>query len=181
MDRAAVRAVALRVAALALLLLLAIVAVLTTRTLQRLPDATIYLVRYDDVSGFELEPVARRLGTDDGEAYARAAVAALTEGPTASEGARGLATSVPAGTRVLDASAGDGTLRVDLSSEVASGGGTASMRGRLEQLRWTLTRPSSIEAVELWMNGEPLRVLGGEGLMVEPSWRRPDDERTPRW
>ncbi len=181
MDRAALRAVALRVAALALLLLLAIVAVLTTRTLQRLPDATIYLIRYDDLSGFELEPVARRLGTNDAEGYARAAVAALAEGPTASEEARGLATSVPAGTRVADASARGGTLRVDLSSEVASGGGTASMRGRLEQLRWTLTRPSSVEAVDLWMNGEPLRVLGGEGLMVEPSWRRPDDERTPSW
>lgn len=181
LDRAAVRAVALRVAALALLLLLAIVAVLTTRTLQRVPDATIYLIRYDDDSGFELAAVARRLGTGDTEAYARAAVAALAEGPTAAEAAQGLATSVPDGTRVVDASARDATLRVDLSSEVASGGGTASMRGRLEQLRWTLTRPSSIEAVDLWMNGEPMRVLGGEGLMVEPSWRRPDDDRTPRW
>lgn len=181
MDRAAVRAVALRVAALALLLLLALVAVLTTRTLQRLPDATIYLVRYDDRSGFELEPVARRLGTDDAEAYARAAVAALADGPTEAEAAQGLSTAVPEGTRVVGASARDGTLRVELSTEVASGGGTASMRGRLEQLRWTLTRPSSIETVDLWIDGEPLRVLGGEGLMVDPSWRRPDDDRTPSW
>lgn len=181
MDRAAVRAVALRVAALALLLLLAIVAVLTTRTLQRLPDATIYLIRYDDRAGFELQPVARRLGTDDTEAYARAAVEALGDGPTEAEAAQGLSTAVPEGTRVLAASARDGTLRVDLSSEVGSGGGTASMRGRLEQLRWTLTRPSSVDAVDLWMDGEPLRVLGGEGLMVDPLWRRPDDGERPRW
>ena len=181
MDRAAVRAVALRVAALALLLLLALVAALTTRTLQRLPDATIYFVRYDDRAGFELEPVARRLGTDDAEAYARAAVEALADGPTDVEAAQGLSTAVPEGTRVLDAEARDGTLRVELSDEVASGGGTASMRGRLEQLRWTLTRPSSIEVVDLWMDGEPLRVLGGEGLMVDPLWRRPDDDRMPSW
>jgi len=121
------------------------------------------------------------LGTDDAEGYARAAVDALADGPTDAEAARGLATAVPEDTRVLSATARDGTLRVDLSLEVASGGGTASMRGRLEQLRWTLTRPSSIEAVELWMDGEPLRVLGGEGLMVEPSWRRPDDEQRPSW
>ena len=55
------------------------------------------------------------------------------------------------------------------------------MRGRLEQVRWTLTGPTSIEAVELRLVGEPLRVLGGEGLLVEPRWRRPEDGTMPRW
>lgn len=181
MDRAALRAVALRVAALALLLLLALVAVLTIRTLQRVPDATIYLVR-SEPTRFTLAPVVRRLGTRDPGAFAAAVVEALARGPSPDEAERDLATAVPAGTRVLSAELADGVLTVDLTADVASGGGSASMRGRLEQLRWTLTRPTSVEAVALQVEGEPLRVLGGEGLLVETRWRRPaNDEDLPRW
>jgi spore germination protein GerM len=180
-DRAALRAVALRVAALALLLLLALVAVLTTRTLQNLPDATIYLIRSEPTS-FTLTPVARRLGNRDPDAFAAAAVEALARGPAPDEVERGLATAVPGGTRVLSARLVDGLLTVDLTADVTSGGGSASMRGRLEQLRWTLTRPTSVEALALRVEGEPLRVLGGEGLLVEASWRRPEsDGALPRW
>lgn len=181
MDRAALRAVALRVAALALLLLLALVAVLTTRTLQGLPDATIYLVRSEPTS-FTLTPVARRLGNRDPDAFAAAAVEALARGPTAEEAGRGLATAVPGETRVRSAELVGGLLTVDLTADVAAGGGSSSMRGRLEQLRWTLTRPTSVEGVALQVEGEPLRVLGGEGLLVETSWRRPaNGEALPRW
>lgn len=180
MDRAALRAVALRVAALALLLLLVLVAVIMARTLTRLPDATIHLVRYDG-GVFTLVPVARRLGTGGATSFAREAVAALADGPTAAEAENGLATSVPAGTRVVDAELREGTLRVELSAAFERGGGTASMRGRLEQVRWTLTGPTSVEALQLRLDGAPLEVLGGEGLLVEPTWRRPSSETLPRW
>lgn len=180
MDRAALRAVALRVAALALLLLLVLVAVIVARTLTRLPDATIHFVRFDgDV--FTLVPVTRRLGTRDAASFAREAVAALAEGPTTAEAEEGLASSVPADTRVVDAELREGTLRVELSDAFDRGGGTASMRGRLEQVRWTLTGPTSVEAVQLRLHGVPLEVLGGEGLLVEPTWRRPSSGALPRW
>ncbi|MEX2500886.1 MAG: GerMN domain-containing protein [Trueperaceae bacterium] len=181
MDRAALRAVALRVAALTLLLALTLVAVLTMRTLQRLPDAQIYLVR-SDATGFELAPVSRQLGTRNAVDYATAAVRALVQGPTASELREGLSSELPPGTTVrtadLDA---DGTLTVDLDEAFRSGGGSASMRGRLEQLRWTLTRPTSVRALELHVAGERLWLLGGEGLIVEPRWSPPGDGRLPRW
>lgn len=180
MDRAALRSVALRVAALALLLLLTLVAVLATRTLSRLPDATIYLIRSEEAS-FALAPVPRRLDNRGRDDFVEAAVAALVDGPTSSEASDGLATALPEGTRVLSATRRRGTLTVDLSSEFAGGGGSASMRGRLEQVRWTLTRPGSVEAVTLRVEGDPLRVLGGEGLMVEERWVRPDDDTLPRW
>jgi spore germination protein GerM len=180
MDRAALRAVALRVAALALLLLLALVAVLSVRTLGRLPDATLYLIR-SEPTAFTLEPVRRQLGNRDPDDFARLAVAALAEGATPGEAEAGLSSAVPAATEVRSARLEDGVLTVDLSAAFAGGGGTASMRGRLEQVRWTLTGPTSIEAVELRLAGEPLRVLGGEGLLVEPRWRRPEDGTVPRW
>ena len=102
MDRAALRAVALRVAALALLLLLALVAVLSVRTLGRLPDATIYLIRSEPTS-FTLEPVRRQLGNRDPDDFARLAVAALADGATPGEAAAGLASAVPEATEVLSA------------------------------------------------------------------------------
>jgi len=179
-DRPALRAVALRVAALALLLLLVLVAVLSTRTLGRLPDATLYWVR-SEATTFTLAPRSRRLGSRDAPSYARASVAALAAGPTAEERAAGLASAVPEGVEVLEAELRDGTLTVELSPVFARGGGSASMRARLEQVRWTLSQPTWVEEVALRLDGRPLTVLGGEGLMVEERWRRPADGGVPRW
>lgn len=180
MDVADVRAVALRVAALALLLLLVLVSVIAVRTLSRLPDATIYLIRSEPTS-FTLVPVVRRLGAREPEAFAREAVRSLAEGPTAAEVAQGLSSAVPPGTGATAVRLEDGRLEVDLGEAFTSGGGTASMRGRLEQLRWTLTRPGGVSELALSVEGEPLDVLGGEGLLVDPVWSRPEDETLPRW
>jgi spore germination protein GerM len=169
----------MRVTAFVMLMVLVVLAVMTVRTLNRLPDATLYLVR-SEATSFTLVPTQRRLGSRDTESYARLAVRALAAGPTREERQAGLGSAVPDGTEVRSASLRNGVLRVDLTGSFVAGGGSASMRGRLEQLRWTLTQPSSVDAVELLVEGEPLQVLGGEGLMVEPTWRRTGGE-VPRW
>lgn len=174
-----VRTVALRVVALALLLLLALVGSLTVRTLNRLPDTTIYLVR-DEGTTMTLVPVHRRFRPDDTAAAARAAVEALARGPDAEEAARGLASEVPAGTRVRSVRTEAGVLVVDLSNEAVAGGGSASMIGRLAQLAYTLTQPSGVDAVELRVEGARLDAWGGEGVMTAWPWRRPDGA-LPRW
>jgi len=56
-----VRTMVIRVAALALLLLLVVVSVLMIRTLNRLPDTIIYLVR-SEPTRFHLEAVGRDSG-----------------------------------------------------------------------------------------------------------------------
>ncbi len=175
------RTVVLRVVALALLLLLALVGVITTRTLSRLPDVIVYLAR-DAGRTFVLEPVPRVARPVGGlEERVKAQVAALVAGPTAEEEREGLSTTVPEGTRVLGASLDDGVLTVDLSREFTGGGGTASMMGRLNQVYYTLTRPSGVEAVRLYVEGRPLRVLGGEGIIVDPVWVRAENPESPEW
>lgn len=182
------RTVTLRVVALALLLLLALVGALTMRTLDRLPDVTLYLVSSDQRS-FGLETVYRRVQshqTQPGDGshpvvpVVRAALEALVAGPTEAELARGLASEVPADTRVLSVRFDDGLVTIDLSRAFVAGGGTASMLARLHQVRYSAVRPGPVEAVALLVEGDPLRVLGGEGLMVEARWR-PANEATPRW
>jgi len=148
---------------------------------QRDAVRSVYLLAYD-VTTFTLAPVPRPLPDPQGDpaAFARSALAALTEGPRASEEADGLSSAVPEATRLLDATLENERLTVDLTRAFTSGGGSASMRGRLEQVRWTLTEPESITRVRLLVEGEPLELLGGEGLIVEPNWTR-DDETLPRW
>lgn len=175
-----VRTVVLRVVALALLLLLALVAVITMRTLQRLPDTLVYFVR-DLGTSFTLEPVVRKAGASGLSGRVKNQIAALAAGPSADETEEGLSSTVPAGVEVRSASLSDGTLTVDLSREFASGGGTASMLGRLNQLFYTLSQPSDVDAVVLEVEGETLRVLGGEGIIVDVPWVRSRHPERPTW
>lgn len=174
-----VRTVALRVVALALLLLLALVGTLTFRVLDRVPDTTLFLVS-DDGTAMTLEPVHRRLRPTDPLEAAAATVAALALGPDADEAARGLGSEVPPATTVRSVAWRDGVLVVDLSADVVTGGGSASMIGRLAQLTYSLTQPSGVDAVELWVDGRPLEAWGGEGVMTRWPWRRPEGG-LPRW
>ena len=174
------RTVVLRVVALALLLLLALVGIITTRTIQRLPDTLIYFV-LDTGRSFTLEGVPRRLGEVDVLTRVRAQVAALANGPTAEEKARGLSSAVPAGVEVLGARLDDGTLTVDLSAAYQQGGGAASMLGRLNQLYYTLTQPSDVDAVRIAIDGRVIDVLSGEGLLLDVPWVRVDHPTLPQW
>lgn len=174
------RTMVLRVASLALLLLLVLVGVLATRWSSRLPDTSVYLTRTESV-GFTLERVHRRSGVRGLEAQVAAMVAALASGPTAEESARGLGSVVPAGTRVLSARLERGLLTVDLSREVMSGGGSASMIGRLAQLSYTLTQPAGVEALALEVEGRPATLWGGEGLIASWPWSRPQSGEMPWW
>ena len=103
---------------------------------------------------------------------ATASVKALLAGPTAAERAAGLGSAIPKGTRLLGLTIKSGTASVDLSGRFASGGGSLSMAARVAQVVFTLTRYSSVHAVQLLMDGSPIEALGGEGLVLtEPQTR----------
>ena len=106
------------------------------------------------------------------QAVARAAMDALCGGVNDFERAAGLTSSVPVDTTVRGIALDEGTATVDLSREFASGGGTLSMTSRVAQVVYTLTQFRTITAVEFELEGEPLDVLGGEGLLLETPQRR---------
>lgn len=179
MSPAAIRSAMLRTGALALLLLLVLVGVLTLRTLQRLPNAMIYLVR-SEPDHFTLVPVPRTLSASTPEARLRASLEALIAGPTPEEAAQGLTSALDPATRVRAVQIEGARATVDLSNEFTRGGGSALMSGRLYQLLYTASQPHSIAEVVLLVEGEPLLALGGEGLLVPSPWRRPAGG-LPRW
>lgn len=107
---------------------------------------------------------------------AAAAMDALLAGPTDAEVAAGLSSAVPAGTEVLGISIENGVANIDLSSEFESGGGSLSMRARLAQVVYTLTQFPTVQTVTFSLDGEPVDVFGGEGILLENPVGRADFE-----
>ncbi|HXV33106.1 MAG TPA: Gmad2 immunoglobulin-like domain-containing protein [Gaiellaceae bacterium] len=115
---------------------------------------------------YRTEPATPRVGT--------AAVESLLEGPDAFETGYGLSTAIPEGTELLGLTIGDGIARADLTSEFESGGGTLSMQSRLAQVVFTLTQFPTVDGVVFSLDGEPVDVLGGEGIIIDQPLTRRD-------
>lgn len=107
---------------------------------------------------------------------ATAAMKALLAGPSPEELASGLATSVPASTKLLGISIKKGVATVDLTSQYQSGGGSLSMKARLAQVVYTLTQFPTVRAVLFHLDGEPVNVFSGEGIVLDHPVGRKDYE-----
>lgn len=100
------------------------------------------------------------------------ALTALLEGVTDEEAAMGLSSTIPDGTQLLGVEVTDGVALVDLSREFESGGGSLSMMGRVAQIVYTATRFDDVDSVRFLLEGDPLDVLGGEGLIIDEAQTR---------
>ena len=120
-------------------------------------------------------PVYREVAVTSG-AVATATMRALLSGPTAAEQAAGVSTTIPAGTTLGGISLHKGVALVDLSSAYGSGGGSLSMTARVMQVVFTLTQFSTVRSVSFSIDGKPITVLGGEGVMLDHPQTRADFE-----
>ena len=85
---------------------------------------------------------------------------------------KGLATTIPKGTKLKEVSLqGDG-VHIDLSKQFTTGGGSTSMTGRVAQVLYTASSLDPTTKVWLKVEGKPLEVLGGEGLELEQPMTR---------
>ena len=121
---------------------------------------------------YRTEPATPRVGT--------AALESLLEGPDSFETGYGLLTAIPDGTQLLGLSIDDDIARVDLTSEFESGGGSLSMQMRLAQIVYTITQFPTVEGVVFSLDGQPIEVLGGEGVIIDhPLTRRDFADQLP--
>lgn len=144
-----------------------------------------------ETTGTETEPPASKVtyqvwfGNDEGlfvsyrtdtatPRVGTAALETLLEGPDSFEEDYGLRTAIPDGTQLLGLSIDDGIARVDLTSEFETGGGSASMQTRLAQVVYTITQFPTVEGVVFSLDGEPIDVLGGEGIIIDHPLTRRD-------
>jgi spore germination protein GerM len=114
-----------------------------------------------------LAPVLREVPQT--KAVAAAAMRALLQGPNADEMAArpAMFSAIPDGTRLNGVSISGGVATVDLSAEFASGGGSASVLGRLAQVVYTLTQFSTVDEVRFELDGTPVDVFSAEGIVLD--------------
>jgi hypothetical protein len=105
------------------------------------------------------QAATRRVGT--------AALEALLEGPESFEAETGLGTAIPRGTQLLGLEIEEGIAFVDLTSEFESGGGSFSMFMRLAQVVCTLDQFPTVKGVLFKLDGEPVNVFSGEGIVLD--------------
>ncbi len=134
--------------------------------------AYFFLGSFVDNAG--LVPVLREVPKT--QAVGAAAMRALLEGPNDAElGARpAMYTVVPEGTRFLGLRIEDGIATVNLSREFEEGGGSAAVLGRLAQVVYTLTQFPTVDGVKFELDGEPVTVFSGEGVVLDAPVDRED-------
>jgi spore germination protein GerM len=140
--------------------------------------AYFFLGSFTDNAG--LVPVLREVPQT--QAVGAAAMNALLAGPNDAElGARpAMYTTIPEGTRFLGLRIDAGIATVNLSREFESGGGSAAVLGRLAQVVYTLTQFPTVKGVRFELDGEPVEVFGGEGVILsEPVGRDDYEDQLP--
>jgi hypothetical protein len=80
------------------------------------------------------------------------------------------------GTKLLGIAIKKGVATVDLTSQYQSGGGSLSMKARLAQVVYTLTQFPTVRAVLFHLDGEPVNVFSGEGIVLDHPVGRADYE-----
>lgn len=91
------------------------------------------------------------------------AINSLLVGPTD----KAFVTTIPKGTKLRKISVEADGVHLDLSKQFTTGGGSASMMGRVAQVLYTASSLDPTAKVWIEVEGKPLEVLGGEGLELE--------------
>jgi hypothetical protein len=121
-----------------------------------------------------LVPVLRDVGPGD---VVSNAMTALLAGPSGDDlGDRTITSAIPDDTRLLGLDVAEGVASVDLSRDFESGGGSTSMFVRLGQVVFTLTQFSNVQSVRFLLEGQPVRVFGDEGIVLDHPQTRADSE-----
>lgn len=132
----------------------------------------------DTGRGLELSPYDIQIqGESQPEDILTTAFDSLLTGPDSAPDSIDAFSTIPPGTQLLALQVEPDGIHVDLSNEFGLGGGSAAMSGRLGQVLYTATALDPDAPVWISVEGQPLKVLGGEGLIVEQPMTRSDFER----
>ena len=122
------------------------------------------------------EKVSAAPRTVSAPSTAASAMRALLAGPDRAEIDHGRTTAIPSGTELRSVVIRNRIATVDLSGRYDDGGGSLSMRARLAQVVFTLTRFPTVDKVSFEIEGEPVKQLGGEGVVLDGPVGRADFE-----
>lgn len=132
-------------------------------------EARVYWLRSTGKK-LELAPVKIAVEGGNSASELKSLLERLLKGPANSD----VTSSIPQGTKLNSVKVAKDGVHVDLSKSFTSGGGSTSMQGRLGQVIYTASSLNPSDPVWISVEGEPLRVLGGEGLEVSQPMTRTD-------
>jgi spore germination protein GerM len=132
-------------------------------------EARVYWLRSTGKK-LELAPVKIAVEGGNPSTELKSLLERLLKGPANSD----VTSSIPAGTKLNSVKVAKDGVHVDLSKSFTSGGGSTSMQGRLGQVIYTASSLNPSEPIWISVEGEPLTVLGGEGLEVSQPMTRTD-------
>jgi spore germination protein GerM len=161
----------------ALVLLLVASIFVGLRVLRRLPNTVVYFVKSEDTH-FVLEPVFRSYPKGQ---ELTSALEDLIRAPNSRETTKNLFSALPAQTQIINLKTEGDRVTVNFSKDFIKEDGLASHQSRLNQVWYTLSQPKDFNSVSILIEGQPLTMLGGEGLIVENPWIRNDKEVLPEW
>lgn len=139
------------------------------------PELAVYWIAYKDQDQLVLEPTKLPLDNLENatsEEKLTVAFKRLLEGPANADKTN----AIPDKTQLNSLKFQDDGVRIDLSREFTTGGGTKSMQARLGQIVYTASSLDPKEAVWISIDGEPLEVLSGDGLIVSQPMTRKEFE-----
>jgi spore germination protein GerM len=132
-------------------------------------EARVYWLRSTGKK-LELAPVKIAVEGGNSAGELKSLLERLLKGPANSD----VTSSIPQGTKLNSVKVAKDGVHVDLSKSFTSGGGSTSMQGRLGQVIYTASSLNPSEPIWISVEGEPLTVLGGEGLEVSQPMTRTD-------
>jgi spore germination protein GerM len=83
-------------------------------------------------------------------------------------------TTIPQATQLLNLSIEEDGIHINLSKDFTVGGGSTDMTARLGQIIYTSTALNPNAVVWIEVEGKPLELLGGEGLIIDQPMTRQD-------
>lgn len=135
-------------------------------------EKTVEIYRVQDQNGeiaWVPTPVTVEVSEDDPGVVLEAAFRRLLAQPTDEN----RFSEIPPQTELVSVQAYPSEVYVNLSPEFTTGGGSASMIGRLGQVIYTASSLNPDAKVWISVGGKPLEILGGEGLEVpQPATRK---------
>lgn len=123
-------------------------------------------------TGSRLELVAKPLSLDPHLTAEQQLQQAFAEQLSEAVAPATTSNAIPPGTRLLDLTIKSDGIHINLSDEFRQGGGSTSMIGRLAQVVYTATSLDPNAALWINIEGRPLELLGGEGLMIDQPMTR---------
>lgn len=121
-----------------------------------------------------LDPTPLPLNKQDSpQVQLKSALERLLQGPANADKAN----AIPEGTQLNSIKISADGVRLDISQAFTKGGGSSSMQARLGQIIYTASSLDPKTGIWISVDGEPLTVLGGEGLEVsQPMTRKEFDD-----